>query len=135
MLQCLFNQWQELAVDQQNPAVGVAEDIGDGLRFQTDIDRVQDRAQQRHPVVGFKQFGRVGGNDGHRVTPAHTAGFERARQAPHPLSQRPPGIASFPIDDRDPVGIDIRGPAEERQGGERDVIVQFVGAQGFVMFF
>jgi len=113
---------RELPVAQQALGAAVVQNEGDGRGVEPDVQRVQYRAQHGHAVVGLEHLGRVGAHDGDAVAFFYAALGERRGEPAGALVELAVGVAPFAVDDRDLVGIDGGGAAQEGDRRQRLVV-------------
>ena len=100
-----FDRVRKLPVGQQDLRFAVLEDKGDGVRIETDIQRIQDTAHHGDAEMGFdhRRDVRQHGRDG--VAALEAVPFQRARQPSAPRIGLGPAAADIAVDNGRPVRI------------------------------
>ena len=112
----------ELPVGDQEPRLAVLQDEGDRPRVEAIVQRVEHGARHRHAVVRLEHGRDVGRHDGDGVAAADPAPPQgRAEPAAAGVEV---GVAEAQVamDDGGLPRIDARGPGEEGERRQRDVV-------------
>ncbi len=116
-----LDQRLEVLVEEHDLRTGMAEDVGDLLGREPDVDRVQDRAGLEHAVVGLEQLVGVVGDEADSVARLDTQFDQRVRQAMGSLAELAVREATVTVDDADSLAVVRLGPVtelENRKGNE-----------------
>ena len=115
---------RQVRVGQQHARAAVVEDVGDRVGVETRVDRVKDRARQRHPEMGLVDLRRVRRHHRHDVAALHAEPLQRPGQTARTVMQRGIAVSALAVPDREPVRMDVGGPRQERQrrSAERDLL-------------
>ncbi len=98
-----FDQGRELAVEEDDPRRGVAEDVLDLVRGEADVDRVEHRTGLDDAVVRLEQVVRVEGDERHPVAGRHAELDKRIGQPVGPQPECAIGELLVAVDDADLV--------------------------------
>ncbi len=120
--QRLGDAGREFAVGDQDLAVGVLENEGDGVGVEADIEGVEHRARHGDAEVGLKVLGDVGRHHGDGVAHADAAALEGRGQADAAVVGLAPGATQAAVDDGGAVGKDGGGAADEGQRRQRHIV-------------
>jgi hypothetical protein len=120
----------ELAVGDQHLRLGVVEDVGDGLRVEPAVERVQHAAGHRHAEMRLVELGRVGGHDRDGLARGEPGADERRGEAAAAGVSLGPAPAGGAVDHGGAVGKDRRRLAQETDGRKRHVVRGGAGQGG-----
>ena len=93
--QHLFEQGQQDVVNENNTVARVLDDVGDVLRRQAEVERVQNRPGGRDAEIGLHVPGTVPHQGADRLAGLHTGIDQRFGQPPRPVIHRGPGRAGY----------------------------------------
>ena len=108
----------ELAIGQQHLGLAVLEAEGDQGRVETDVDRVQHRADHGRREMRFQHGRCVGGEDRHGIPALHSSLGQGMRQLPRAGVELAVGETALAMEDRDAIAEKLRGPGEEAHGAQ-----------------
>ena len=111
-----------LGVGQQHLGFAVIQDVGDGVRLEAHVQRVDHRAGRRDAEVGIEHRGHVRQHRRDRVAGAHAMPLERRGEATAARAQLGVVGAPGPMDHRGALGEHVRGALEEAERRERRVV-------------
>ena len=107
---------EQFGIDQQEAGFGVAEDITDFVGAEAGVDRNQDAPGGGDGKMRFEQRGGVGAEDGDAVVLLEAEVAQAVGAAVDALGDFAPGAAHIAVDDRDFIGEDVGGAAQEGDG-------------------
>jgi hypothetical protein len=114
-----LHERQEVAVECHQLGTGVVEDVGDLVRGEPDVDRVQHRSGLQDAVVGLQEVVRVVGDERHSIAGLDPQPVQRVRQPMRALRIGAVRELLLAIDDADLVAEVGRCPVAELQDRER----------------
>ncbi len=123
---------REFGVGDQHHGFAVAEDEGDRLGIEADVERVQHRAGHRDAEMRLEGLGHVGRHQRHRVAAPDTARRQRRGEAAAAFEALPPGMAALAMDDRGVLGVDRRRAQQKPDRRQGDKIGPVLAEAGLV---
>jgi len=102
-------------IGDQHPAIAMFEDIGDGLGFNTGVDRIQNTARHRHTGMRLEHLRRVCRDHRYRVAKPIARLCERRCKAAHAGIAFSPTVAALAIDNGGTVRKQIGCPGDEAE--------------------
>lgn len=112
----------ELTVGDQHLGLAVLQHEGNGLRIQTHIQSIEDRAGHRHTEVRFEHRRDVGQHDRHRIALAYAPPAERTGQASAALIGLLPVAPHSAVDHRWILTVDRGRTLDEAQWREGNMV-------------
>ncbi len=97
---------RKFGVGDQHLGFAVAQDEGDRLGIEADVERVQHRTGHRHPEMRLKAFRHIGRHQRHRVAASDPVRRERRGEAAAALEALMPSVAALAMDHRGALRVD-----------------------------
>jgi len=113
-LQGILENRPELSVTDKQTRFGVIDDVGDGVRIEAGIDRIQHGAGHWNSKMAFKHFRGIEGEHRNRVVFADATGCQAGRDASAAIAYLGPAISALIVNQRFPLRINICRTLQKR---------------------
>ena len=120
-LEGVADRGHQFLIDEQQPGLGMVEDVVDLGLGQPGVQRDQHASRERHGEVRDQHLGHVRGQEHHPVT-GFDAGLQRPGETLCGVGELGVGVAAGAVDDRLLGRVHLGRALQEPQRGERRIV-------------